>query len=343
MATTTGSDPFTFNAILGAWFRPVPFLQFGVAGQVVPANIETNSTLRSTPLDPTLGAVELDARRHPRERRQRHPAAAADARGWARATAAWPGRARSSTSSWTSSTRPGRASTTSRVETHGLVADFQGGTADLNDDHDRQALAQHAGGEAGRRRRRDPGSAGAARRRVLRDGRRRRRLRQRRLRGRADDGRQPRRLAAGSGAWRWRSPTSCATCRASASPRTNGRVYQQVPASACQPPYTDPNTCNEHYLGQPAPVVNAGTLQRDVPLHCARAALPVRSVREIHVQGAPCNGLDLEWFAAGAGAIARRDGGRRARRRAPLPALGGRRPGAGARTRRCTCCCRRRC
>jgi len=28
VAQTQGSDPFTFNAIIGAWFRPVPYLQF---------------------------------------------------------------------------------------------------------------------------------------------------------------------------------------------------------------------------------------------------------------------------------------------------------------------------
>ncbi len=45
LAQTTGSDWFTFNAILGAWFRPTPSLEFGLAGQVVPANIVTHSTL----------------------------------------------------------------------------------------------------------------------------------------------------------------------------------------------------------------------------------------------------------------------------------------------------------
>ena len=48
-ATTKGADWFTFNAILGAWFRPVPSLQFGVAGQVIPTSIETNSTLTIEP------------------------------------------------------------------------------------------------------------------------------------------------------------------------------------------------------------------------------------------------------------------------------------------------------
>jgi len=36
-------------------------------------------------------------------------------------------------------------------------------------------------------------------------------------------------------------------------------VYQQVPASQCEPPYLDPNTCHPQYLGRPAPAVNAGS------------------------------------------------------------------------------------
>ena len=51
LAETSGSDPFTFNAIVGAWFRPAPSLQFGLAGQVVPANIVTHSTLTLTAQD----------------------------------------------------------------------------------------------------------------------------------------------------------------------------------------------------------------------------------------------------------------------------------------------------
>jgi hypothetical protein len=39
----------------------------------------------------------------------------------------------------------------------------------------------------------------------------------------------------------------------------NARFYQQVPASPCAAPYTDPNSCNPNYLGQPSPAVNAGT------------------------------------------------------------------------------------
>jgi long-chain fatty acid transport protein len=54
LAQTTGSDLFTFNAIVGAWFRPAPSLQFGLAGQVIPANIVTHSTLTLTAQDQAL-------------------------------------------------------------------------------------------------------------------------------------------------------------------------------------------------------------------------------------------------------------------------------------------------
>jgi long-chain fatty acid transport protein len=59
LATTNGSDPFTFNAILGAWFRPAPFLEIGLAGQVVPASMVAHSKLSVTALDPSLGDVTL--------------------------------------------------------------------------------------------------------------------------------------------------------------------------------------------------------------------------------------------------------------------------------------------
>jgi long-chain fatty acid transport protein len=42
---------------------------------------------------------------------------------------------------------------------------------------------------------------------------------------------------------------------------SDGRVYQQVPGSACTAPYTDTETCSSHTLGTPGPVVNAGTYQ----------------------------------------------------------------------------------
>jgi long-subunit fatty acid transport protein len=56
----SGSDAFTANAILGAWYRPAPYLELGLALQVVPASIEAESTLEVVPLSPAIeDSVEL--------------------------------------------------------------------------------------------------------------------------------------------------------------------------------------------------------------------------------------------------------------------------------------------
>jgi long-chain fatty acid transport protein len=40
---------------------------------------------------------------------------------------------------------------------------------------------------------------------------------------------------------------------------SEGRVYQEVPASLCEPPYQDDSVCHPELLGQPSPTVNGGT------------------------------------------------------------------------------------
>ena len=68
LATVTGSDPFTFNAIVGAWYRPLPFLELGVSGQVIPTQIQTHSRLSVTPLSSQINEdVELQTRRSSRQ------------------------------------------------------------------------------------------------------------------------------------------------------------------------------------------------------------------------------------------------------------------------------------
>jgi long-subunit fatty acid transport protein len=49
-ATVAGKDLFTPNAILGAWYRPTKFLEIGASGQIIPANIETESKLTIDPI-----------------------------------------------------------------------------------------------------------------------------------------------------------------------------------------------------------------------------------------------------------------------------------------------------
>jgi long-subunit fatty acid transport protein len=40
---------------------------------------------------------------------------------------------------------------------------------------------------------------------------------------------------------------------------SDSRVYQTAPATWCKPPYTTASGCNTHYTGMPSPVVNAGS------------------------------------------------------------------------------------
>jgi long-subunit fatty acid transport protein len=56
-ARLSGSDPFTANAIVGAWYRPVEFLELGASLQFIPTSIETESTLSVVPLSPEIDEV----------------------------------------------------------------------------------------------------------------------------------------------------------------------------------------------------------------------------------------------------------------------------------------------
>ncbi len=59
VADMRGSSLFTFNAVLGTWVRPTPFLEFALSGQVVPANIVANANLNVTPIGDEIGRVSL--------------------------------------------------------------------------------------------------------------------------------------------------------------------------------------------------------------------------------------------------------------------------------------------
>lgn len=58
-ATPDGSDPFTLNAIVGAWFKPAPFLQVGLSAQVLPSEVVTDSELSVTPINDVRGEIVL--------------------------------------------------------------------------------------------------------------------------------------------------------------------------------------------------------------------------------------------------------------------------------------------
>ena len=61
LSTVSGSDPFTLNAYIGAWYRAAPFLEFGVSGQVIPTSWEVDGTLN---IDPINTAEEVSLTRN---------------------------------------------------------------------------------------------------------------------------------------------------------------------------------------------------------------------------------------------------------------------------------------
>jgi long-subunit fatty acid transport protein len=258
-AATTGSDLFTFNAILGAWYRPVPFLQFGVAGQIVPTSIETKSKLAVTPLNiQTAGPVELTRDGLPANDVSVILPLPLMARFGAR---------------YRGLDGMGREvfdveldveyETWSRVnefavETRHLFATFQGSDVDLG----RIAIAKRwkdtvavkLGGDVvvipGRLALRggafyETAVADAAYANVDFAG------------GAMYGGTAG--VSVGFTGWELAIAYQLRQMAAVSVTEPNARVYQQVPASACLPPYTDTNSCNPNYLGQPAPAINAGT------------------------------------------------------------------------------------
>jgi hypothetical protein len=57
LATVTGSDPFNFDAVIGAWWRPRPWLELAIAGRVIPAELHADGTLK---VEPVSDAIEDD-------------------------------------------------------------------------------------------------------------------------------------------------------------------------------------------------------------------------------------------------------------------------------------------
>jgi long-chain fatty acid transport protein len=260
LATMSGSDWFTFNAILGAWFRPTPSLELGVAGQVVPANVVAHSRLSVTPLQPSLGDVVLT----------RDGAPANDV------TVTLPMPLLARVGARYRHLRGGRElfdveldleyETWSRVNrfsvgTNHLQANYAGQTINLDridiEKHWRDTLGVKLGGDF----------AAIPGRLTLRGG-------LFYVTATSDaayasvDFASAAQLGGSAGTsvrlgQHWELSVAYQIRiqpRVSVS-ETDARVYQQVPGSACQAPYTDPATCNPNTLGRPAPVVNAGTYE----------------------------------------------------------------------------------
>jgi len=267
LASTAGSDPFTLNAILGAWYRPVPWLELALAGQVVPASIVTHSQLSVQPLDPSMGPVALTRDGRPADdvsvtlplplragvgaryrRLDPEPAVVLIQEGpfeifdleldleyesWSRV----------------------RQFT---LDTRGLVATLQGADVDLGQiavaKRWRDTLTVKLGGDYAALPGRWTLRAGAFYQTAVAPG------------GYANVDFPGGQMLGGSlgtslvlGRWEIAIAYQVRLQPRFTVAEGDARVYQQVPASACQPPYTDSIACNPHYLGQPAPAVNAGS------------------------------------------------------------------------------------
>lgn len=256
-ATTTGSDPFTLNAVIGAWYRPVPQLEIGVSGQVIPSAIETKSELHIDPVRPEVtGEVQL--------RRDGEPA------NDVRVTLPLPVTARAGVRY--RQLREGRElfdveldvayESWSRVknftlDSNGIQATLQAQTLDVGkieiEKRWRDTFTASLGGDYALLPGRCTVRAGVFYQSAA-----------------AKDAYANVDFAAGQQlgaalgasvqlsklelafAYEYRVQPSFSVAERDA------RVYQEVPGSQCRAPFTDPDTCEEHYLGQPAPAVNAG-------------------------------------------------------------------------------------
>ncbi len=257
LAQVRGADHFTPNAILGLWYRPTPFLELGLSGQVIPAQIETHSTLTIVPLGEDVGDdVEL----------RRDGKRADDVR----LTLPLPLSARAGIRYFQET--DGQLDfdveldvtyeTWSRtdaftLDTNHLTAELLEQTLDIDriqiEKEWRDTIGLHLGGDYTA----IPGlltlrgglfyeSAVAAPEYAAVDF-----VSGQQLGGNLGASVFIGKLEAAFGYGYRRQPAI--TVRES-----DARVYQETPGSECGAPYDDPDLCHPEYLGQPAPAVNAG-------------------------------------------------------------------------------------
>jgi long-subunit fatty acid transport protein len=258
LASVDASDPFTFNTILGMWYRPAPYLELGVSGQVIPTQIQARGKLSVDPLSSEVDEeVEL--------RRDGQPAndvtvslplpltarAGIRYRGLKAGREVFDVELDVTYESWSRVER-------FAVDTNGMSATLLAQRIELGvieiEKQWRDTIGVALGSDYA----------------VISDGLT--------LRGGlfydtavADhryahvdffSGTQiggavgtsvfvPPFEVALAYEYRHQLPVKVSEAQA--------KVYQEVPGSTCDPPYTDPDTCHEQYLGQPAPAVNAGT------------------------------------------------------------------------------------
>ena len=252
----SGSDPFTFNAVVGGWYRPLPYLEVGVSAQVVPATLKSQSHLSVQPL-----AIDSEVELERNGEKANDVSVELPLPLTARAGVRFLG------------LEQGRElfdievdlvyETWSRVErfevaTRGLTATLRGQSLSLDEiaieKHWQDTLALHVGGDYQVVPERLSLRAGAMLASALAGP----------AYAHVDFPSAPR-LGAGLGASvflpRGVELALGYEVQRQASTRVSegkARVYQIAPGSGCQPPY-DSTACHPAYLGRPAPAVNAGS------------------------------------------------------------------------------------
>jgi hypothetical protein len=257
-ATVEGEDFFTPQAILGAWYRPAPFIELGISGQVLPMSIETDSKLDITPISNGFrGDAVLERDGQPADDVSLELPLPMTARVGVRYIHLVEGgevfdvELDLAYESW------------SRVESFGLksdglVANLAGEEVPVGDisieKEWRDTMSVQLGGDY----------AVAPRLATLRGGVFWESAAAKPEYANVDfvGGAQVGGAVGGSifvdrfeialaYGFRHQLPVSV--------DEADARVYQETPASLCDEPYTDPTVCHPAYIGQPGPAVNAGT------------------------------------------------------------------------------------
>jgi long-subunit fatty acid transport protein len=259
LASLKGSAPVTINTVLGAWYRPVPALEFGISGQVIPTRIRAKSQLDITPVSSeTDDTVELT----------RNGDRANDvtltiplpliARTGIRYRHLLPNSQESFDIELDVVYETWSRVNHFTVATRGLHAEFQGQGSELGDIYVekrwRNTVGVHLGGEYALMPNTLALSGGVFYQTPLADS----------AYANVDfaTGAQLGGAIGATVSWNHHRVALAYEYRQQRSltlSEAESRVYQTTPLSPCKAPYTDRSKCSTYYLGLPGPPVNAGT------------------------------------------------------------------------------------
>lgn len=257
MANMQGSSLFTFNAVLGTWVRPTPFLEFALSGQVVPANIVANANLNVTAIGDEIGRVSLLRNNSPaNDVKVTMPLpmlfrAGVRYRGIVGSRELFDLELNVEYQTWSRVNK-------FAIDTRGLQAKSQSDRVELGtiniDKHWKDTIAVRLGGDYAVVPSLLTLRAGGYYETAVADP----------AYASVDFPSGPQ-VGGGLGASMFLGPLELALAyhlRVQPSvyvSEKNARGYQQVPGSPCKAPYTNTTECNANFLGQPSPAINAGS------------------------------------------------------------------------------------